>query len=549
MTAPKRRPARHPDAKERAVLVARVSTEEQNAPGTVSLKDQLAKDRSYAEYKGYVVVGEYSEAVSGTLPDDERPEMARLLRDARDGQFEVAIAMTMSRWSRDNLLDHLLIQQLEKAGARLELTDADIDQETDSGFMMASIQLTFADFQRRSLLRTMANGAHGKVLDGRWPSSRAAAPFGYQVVGIRREARLVIDPEEQATILEAVECVLNRGMSAEQTAQWLNDRGMNPRGSWRKVDGQSVHVPSRWTGHKVRLYLSRPTLTGLFTWGSGRFASRTLRGNLKYGGGVSMQVEPIITVETQEAVRKALSVFGARTEDELAYPWSKRIGSACGRTYTGTFRTARNMRTYRCAGKHTKRGEPSCDCFWIGPADQFEERAWQAVVARLGSAADLEQMARQHLALEGERATTAAEQREELVAEAAARRDRLQATASAMFKAGVDPELVASTVKAEQDAIEALERRAADIERYVVNEESRTQALSQVARLAEFMADRLPRLDLDGQRLIVATLDLHATFAVPADSNSVITITSRRGVGDLLTADLLPDGDVSSTEA
>jgi hypothetical protein len=393
----------------------------------------------------------------------------------------------------------------------------------------------------------MANGAHGKIRDGRFPSSAAAAPFSFRKVGNRREAHLEIDPVEQATILEAVDCVLNRGMSAEQTAQWLNDRNMLPRGSWRKVNGVSTHVPSKWTGHKVRLYLGREPLIGTFRWGSGRFATRSADGSLKYGGEVVMAIPQVITPETQQAVMKALSVFGPRTEDELVHPWALHVESGCGRLYTGTFRANRGVRTLRCQGKHIRRGEQSCDCPWVTTdgEDGWDARAWRAVVEQLGDAASLEAMARSHLALTGERAESAAEQRAELVAEAASRRSRLQETASALFRANVDPEIVASTVKAEQEAVEALERRAADIAAFIRDGRKQTDALDQVASLAEHFAGTLPDLDPAGQKLVICTLGLYARFDDPADVNGPVTITSRRGIDALHALDV----HTSSTEA
>jgi hypothetical protein len=63
------------------------------------------------------------------------------------------------------------------------------------------------------------------------------------------------------------------------------------------------------------------------------------------------------------------------------------------------------------------------------------------------------------------------------------------------------------------------------------------------------MSKGLASLDLEGMQLVIATLEHTATLDDPKDANSVIRITSRRGIADLLQADHLRDVDASSTEA
>lgn len=119
----------------------------------------------------------------------------------------------------------------------------------------------------------------------------------------------------------------------------------------------------------------------------------------------------------------------------------------------------------------------------------------------------------------------------------------MQARAAAMIRAGVEPENVAATMKAEQDEIAAIERRAADITAFIAAGRQRSDVLDQVAQLAGHMAGNLAQLDIEGQRPVVATLDLSAVFENPADPGSPVTITSRYGA-----ASLTPDVHASSTE-
>lgn len=535
MASKKPRPA---GAQVRCVLYARCSTEEQVAEGTTSIEYQLGRCRKLAADRGWLVLAEYrEEGFTGTT--EHRPVWDEVMRRAYDGEIDAVIVLNVTRFARDTLSGLLIGRDLERHGVSLVLCETpDLDSTSDDGGMMHTMFLAFAERQRKYILRNMANGAHSKVLDGRFPSSRAAAPFGYHVVGERRDARLEPYDPEKATVLAAKRCVLELGYTAEQTAQWLNERGMLPRGSWRKVSGVTVHVPSRWTGHKVKLYLTKETLTGVYTWGGGRFATRDANGELRYGGPVSMTMEPILSQQEQEAIRQALSVHGPRETGELPYPWSGRLKSADA-WYTGTFRVQRGKRTYRCRNKHTRRGQPACDCPWL-EADLIDQRLWDAVAATLSSPDALLQQARAHLAAEAGQASDAAAERERLLAQAATRRENLSALILSLSKAGVDPDTVARTAREEQDAIAATERRAADIARFLEGHGGRSDMLDYIAGLAEHMSQSLASLDAEGQASVIAALDLQAEFTDPYDPSSTISIVSRRGLDVLVRTGSIP---------
>ncbi len=91
----------------------------------------------------------------------------------------------------------------------------------------------------------------------------------------------------------------------------------------------------------------------------------------------------------------------------------------------------------------------------------------------------------------------------------------MTAHAQAMMRAGIDSEAIATTMKAEQDEIRAVERRRDDIAAFVAEGRQRSDILDQVARLARHMAGHLSQLDADGQRLVVVTLDLAGELEDP----------------------------------
>jgi Resolvase, N terminal domain len=102
---------------------------------------------------------------------------------AREGKFGYVVCLNMDRYSRDDLEGKLMLATLTGIGITLVLTNSGaVDPNDDTHHVLFSMLGTFADYQRRSLLRTMANGAHVKARDSRWPCSDSAAPFGLKVV-------------------------------------------------------------------------------------------------------------------------------------------------------------------------------------------------------------------------------------------------------------------------------------------------------------------------------------------------------------------------------
>ena len=79
-------------SKKRAVLYARVSTGDQH-PET-----QLYDLRTVAKQRGFEIVGEYTDVISGAK--SKRPGVDWLLSDARRGHFEVVLVAAFDRVAR-----------------------------------------------------------------------------------------------------------------------------------------------------------------------------------------------------------------------------------------------------------------------------------------------------------------------------------------------------------------------------------------------------------------------------------------------------------------
>src|SRR6185369_11484634 len=76
----------------RVAIYCRVSTIDQNT------QTQLLDLRQLAAQRGYQIVAEYSDTISGTRP--KRPGLDQLLREARRGHFDVVLVWAFDRIAR-----------------------------------------------------------------------------------------------------------------------------------------------------------------------------------------------------------------------------------------------------------------------------------------------------------------------------------------------------------------------------------------------------------------------------------------------------------------
>ncbi len=83
----------------RAVLYARVSTEEQASEEHFSIPAQINEMREFVEKKGWVIVDEFiDKGNSGTLRN--RPQLDAMLELVADGGADLVVAHELSRLSR-----------------------------------------------------------------------------------------------------------------------------------------------------------------------------------------------------------------------------------------------------------------------------------------------------------------------------------------------------------------------------------------------------------------------------------------------------------------
>ncbi len=133
-------------------LYARVSTLNGQNP-----EMQLAELREYAIRRGWTIAGEYVDmGISGAK--ESRPELNRMLADARRRRFDAILCWKLDRLGRS--LKHLVttIEDLEAYGVAFISLRDNLDLSTPSGRLMMHIIGAMAEFERELIRERVCAG-------------------------------------------------------------------------------------------------------------------------------------------------------------------------------------------------------------------------------------------------------------------------------------------------------------------------------------------------------------------------------------------------------
>lgn len=186
---------------ERVAAYIRVSSQEQVLHG-LSLDAQKMKLIAYAKAHGMKIVEWYmDEGVSGRKLIKKRPELQRMINDAKKGNFERIIFIKLDRFFRSVAEYHECMKQI--APVVWSTTEEDYDLTTANGRMLVNMKLTVAELEadqtgERIHLVNEYKTATGQPLTG-------SQPFGWMNAKDAQTGRKkVVKCPEEAPILEDV---------------------------------------------------------------------------------------------------------------------------------------------------------------------------------------------------------------------------------------------------------------------------------------------------------------------------------------------------------
>ena len=145
---------------------------------------QLRELREYAAARGWPVISEYTDlGVSGTK--DSRPQLNRLMADARQRKFDTVLCWKLDRFGRS--LVHLVnaLAEFEALGiAFISLRDS-LDLSTPSGRLMFQIIGAMAEFERSLIRERVVAGLRNARAKGKTFGRPRVSVDAAQVVALR----------------------------------------------------------------------------------------------------------------------------------------------------------------------------------------------------------------------------------------------------------------------------------------------------------------------------------------------------------------------------
>lgn len=244
-----------------AAVYCRLSKEDEDkaAAESESIRNQRALLTDWAAAHGYFVYKVYTdEDYSGI--DRARPGFNAMLNDARLGKFEVILAKTQSRFTRDmELVERYLHGLFPEWGVRFLAVLDHVDTCDPNGKKARQINGLINEWYLEDL-----SGNVRAVLDHKRRSGCYIASFA--LYGYRKDPddhnRLVIDPPA-AAVVQHIFALYLQGAGVGKIAQTLNAEGIPPPSVYRAArEGSPAAKSTLWSKATVRRILSNRTYVG-----------------------------------------------------------------------------------------------------------------------------------------------------------------------------------------------------------------------------------------------------------------------------------------------
>lgn len=234
----------------RAALYTRVSSQEQAQHG-VSLAEQKERLEHWAKAEGWEIAGIYTDK-GYTGGNAERPELQRMMDDARAKLFDVVVVTKLDRLFRNNRLLQNYIHELENYSIHFVAQAEGIDtSKPGMGKVILNMLGSVAEWEHDRIGERVADFWRHLARKGQWSSGRT--PFGYRFENTKKE--LIIDPLEAEAIRFIFKVYTEKEIGIVRTAELANKQELiTPR------PGRRHHTT--WTQSAIRYILTHPAYKG-----------------------------------------------------------------------------------------------------------------------------------------------------------------------------------------------------------------------------------------------------------------------------------------------
>ena len=249
----------------KAAIYCRLSKEDEDKIGeSESIQNQKSMLLQYAIEKGFDIYQIYSdEDYSGI--DRNRPAFNSMLQAASEHQFDVVLAKTQSRFTRDmELVEKYLHGKFMEWGIRFIAVVDHVDTNDTANKKSRQINGLINEWYLEDLSTNVRSVLDHKRKEGLFIGSFAL--YGY-CKDPEAKGKLVVDPEA-AEIVKRIFSMALSGIGAHKIARILNDEKVPSPTAYKQMNGIHYHIAAKnrnvglWSSPTVYQMLHNQTYAG-----------------------------------------------------------------------------------------------------------------------------------------------------------------------------------------------------------------------------------------------------------------------------------------------
>lgn len=320
----------------KAAIYCRLSKEDETKTGeSESIQNQKSMLIQYAKEKGFELYQIYSdEDYSGI--DRDRPAFNEMIRAASEHKFDVVLAKTQSRFTRDmELVEKYLHGKFVEWGIRFIAVVDHVDTDDTANKKSRQINGLINQWYLEDLSANVRSVLDHKRKEGQYIASFAL--YGYQKDPAVK-GRLRVDPEA-AEVVKRIYAMTLRGVGAHKIAQILNEEGVPSPTAYRQQKGDCCH-PARktlceplWSSGTIYQMLHNQTYAGDLVQGRHKKVSykskRTVWLPKSQWIVVENTHEAIIDRDTYDMVQRMMQSRTRSGAGGVVHPLARKVVCGC----------------------------------------------------------------------------------------------------------------------------------------------------------------------------------------------------------------------------
>lgn len=492
----------------RAVLYARVSSDDRTKTGGANLQAQLDLCQEHAQRQGYVVVAELAEddrGASGAAFD--LPQLSTALDMARNSQFDVLIARELDRLSRDLAKQLIVEQELKRNKVTIEYAMYDFP-DTPEGRLNKHIRAMLAEYEREKIAQRMKRGKVREIKAGN-EGANGMAPYGYVIERNEKgDAHFAVN-EEEAQVVRRIftwyaDGDAGRPISTRKIAERLTKLGMPRPRSTR----------TEWTHSTVTTILRNPAYMGIWHFGKTRIEGDQRVANPRENW-ITLEITPIIDRNTwnraQERFVSNKKLAHNRVKNDYLLSGCVTC-KVCGFAYNGNTHTQRwNGRTTQYSYYRHSCDAPSKTCRGYFRVENVDLAVWNWLCSKFQDEAAL-LTAIEEAQVERDKQLQPRRQELDSTATLISRNERSLARVKKLYYDGhLTEEEYLQDSTPYLEALAGLERERARLESLIQVQELTDEAKHTIIELAQYVQKGIARAqdDFPEQRRLIEMLQVH----------------------------------------